>query len=858
MADNDDGGGNKSGARAAEAASGDAVLSLGQLVVAGEIFRGAASEQPAAGQYEHGVVASYVEAAESAVGAATTIIYVQPDGSFVEGSGLTAEEQKQLVEQLAQQQLVPVSESEAARIFEQSQAAKPPAAHGCALAPVEVQQVIEHVSKSQQLQQHAAVPVVHNASQRLQSVAKQVALQQSQNGTRVAPQKPVETIHIQVQVPVSAEASETLLQSKPVVVTQAVGKATTGVAVSSPQIIHITPLPGQQQYFLQSPGEPPIQLLLQRPTPVVSNVIPVLQKPVVQTPVNGAQVSSPVPAPPPVTTPPRPAQPTVTPTEEKKPKGRNRSKKPQKVQTRSGRVSRPPKHKVKDYKFIKTEDLADSHQSDSDDYSEISVDEEEEAKRKVSDVNFNLTPKAFKCETCDKSYIGLGGLSRHYKLNPSHGSVQISTAAPCPAAKILAVSERGGAIKSDAVAPQGVLKVQHRGPGIPRGPGRPGRPRIAGRPRKRGRPGRPPKPPGDESLEQQALRRRARLREVVQHCDNEDLVDVVLPRLARVTTLWDFVLLKVERGRHQKAQFSEVYQEFEQLHAQVKKMAQEHTSGTQGLHTSLEVHNMEVLKSLGIMEHPAVVKTPISQSQQAVTSAAQDAAATKRLVENTKMLPPAKRFKMENCSGETNGYQINHNSSQKKDVAPKMEEAAAQTGGGEKTSVEVPPQKPLVSLSPLEAPAGEGTQATESDATDRGESGAEISEVSQDEGTTVDVAEQMQELEQALISDLEPAFSSDTHQIQQETAARNDGGAADQQDGGRVETSEVKLEHTYVQTEGGGLRLASEGIVTVNEPGGTGTINIQAPQGVALETVLLAVDTGGAKSEGVVTSGTQS
>uniref|UniRef100_A0AAY4BLQ4 C2H2-type domain-containing protein n=1 Tax=Denticeps clupeoides TaxID=299321 RepID=A0AAY4BLQ4_9TELE len=819
MADNDDGGGNKSGARAAEAASGDAVLSLGQLVVAGEIFRGAASEQPAAGQYEHGVVASYVEAAESAVGAATTIIYVQPDGSFVEGSGLTAEEQKQLVEQLAQQQLVPVSESEAARIFEQSQAAKPPAAHGCALAPVEVQQVIEHVSKSQQLQQHAAVPVVHNASQRLQSVAKQVALQQSQNGTRVAPQKPVETIHIQVQVPVSAEASETLLQSKPVVVTQAVGKATTGVAVSSPQIIHITPLPGQQQYFLQSPGEPPIQLLLQRPTPVVSNVIPVLQKPVVQTPVNGAQVSSPVPAPPPVTTPPRPAQPTVTPTEEKKPKGRNRSKKPQKVQTRSGRVSRPPKHKVKDYKFIKTEDLADSHQSDSDDYSEISVDEEEEAKRKVSDVNFNLTPKAFKCETCDKSYIGLGGLSRHYKLNPSHGSVQISTAAPCPAAKILAV-------KTAMLIPG---QVQHRGPGIPRGPGRPGRPRIAGRPRKRGRPGRPPKPPGDESLEQQALRRRARLREVVQHCDNEDLVDVVLPRLARVTTLWDFVLLKVERGRHQKAQFSEVYQEFEQLHAQVKKMAQEHTSGTQGLHTSLEVHNMEVRDqelSLGIMEHPAVVKTPISQSQQAVTSAAQDAAATKRLVENTKMLPPAKRFKMENCSGETNGYQINHNSSQKKDVAPKM--------------------------------GTEGTQATESDATDRGESGAEISEVSQDEGTTVDVAEQMQELEQALISDLEPAFSSDTHQIQQETAARNDGGAADQQDGGRVETSEVKLEHTYVQTEGGGLRLASEGIVTVNEPGGTGTINIQAPQGVALETVLLAVDTGGAKSEGVVTSGTQS
>lgn len=108
---------------------------------------------------------------------------------------------------------------------------------------------------------------------------------------------------------------------------------------------------------------------------------------------------------------------------------KNRQKKPLKIQTRSGRVSRPPKHKVKDYKFIKTEDLAESHQSDSDDYSEISVEDEEgsEGKKKAHVDGLSLRSKAFKCETCEKSYIGIAGLNRHYKLNPAHDKSQTST-----------------------------------------------------------------------------------------------------------------------------------------------------------------------------------------------------------------------------------------------------------------------------------------------------------------------------------------------------------------------------------------------------------------------------------------------
>lgn len=98
-----------------------------------------------------------------------------------------------------------------------------------------------------------------------------------------------------------------------------------------------------------------------------------------------------------------------------------------KVLTRSGRVSRPPKYKAKDYKFIKTEDLADSHQSDSDDYSDMSVEEEENGKKDGSSpsITYSHKSKSFRCQSCDKAYIGPGGLNRHYKLNPTHGDPEL-------------------------------------------------------------------------------------------------------------------------------------------------------------------------------------------------------------------------------------------------------------------------------------------------------------------------------------------------------------------------------------------------------------------------------------------------
>lgn len=109
-----------------------------------------------------------------------------------------------------------------------------------------------------------------------------------------------------------------------------------------------------------------------------------------------------------------------------------------KVQTRSGRVSRPPKYKAKDYKFIKTEDLAESHQSDSDDYSDMSEEEEQgenaikDGSSDASGLVYSHKSRCHPCQTCDKSYIGPGGLNRHYKLNPTHGEPDLSISTPTP------------------------------------------------------------------------------------------------------------------------------------------------------------------------------------------------------------------------------------------------------------------------------------------------------------------------------------------------------------------------------------------------------------------------------------------
>uniref|UniRef100_A0A096MEC5 C2H2-type domain-containing protein n=1 Tax=Poecilia formosa TaxID=48698 RepID=A0A096MEC5_POEFO len=295
-----------------------------------------------------------------------------------------------------------------------------------ALDPSQLQQVINQVTKSQNQVQVPQENLQHNnASTQLKSVAQQVALQSNTliQCSKVLAQ--AEPTRIQIQVPPKQDLNSCVsLQQKTVAISHPQVKLSASSGLGNAQIIHLQSVVGQQgqQILLQqNPGEPQIQLVLQNATPVVGSLLPLVHK--VTGPATIATASSSLGQ--------KPAPPTVrlaaaTPVKDPPPPS---SKPPAalKVQTRSGRVSRPPKYKAKDYKFIKTEDLAESHQSDSDDYSDMSVEEEENAKRdgpgssSPSSLSYSLKSRCHRCQTCDKAYIGPGGLNRHYKLNPTHG-----------------------------------------------------------------------------------------------------------------------------------------------------------------------------------------------------------------------------------------------------------------------------------------------------------------------------------------------------------------------------------------------------------------------------------------------------
>lgn len=340
-----------------------------------------------------------------------------------------------------------------------------------------------------------------------------------------------EPVRIQIQVPTKQEVKPgASAQQKNIAVNHSQVKLSSNGNVSSTQIIHLQPVVGQQgqQFFLQqSPGDPPIQLLLQSPAPVVGSLLPLVHKltgqttasatpgptqkpaaspirghtpsiikttptsivkttpttpaknvsvPLLKTHANGtATVVAKSPVKPPAvimavpaqtTTPVRPltTAPAALPVavkdrereKEEKKKEKKRDKKVVKIQTRSGRVSRPPKYKAKDYKFIKTEDLADSHQSDSDDYSDMSVEDEEGGRKDgpVPGISSSLTyshkSRSHRCQSCDKAYIGPGGLNRHYKLNPSHGEPNPPGNSPSPLRDTSQLEERtAGGIKEE-------------------------------------------------------------------------------------------------------------------------------------------------------------------------------------------------------------------------------------------------------------------------------------------------------------------------------------------------------------------------------------------------------------------------
>uniref|UniRef100_G3TFN3 C2H2-type domain-containing protein n=1 Tax=Loxodonta africana TaxID=9785 RepID=G3TFN3_LOXAF len=341
--------------------------------------------------------------------------------------------------------------------------------------------------------------------------------------------------------------------------------------VTSPQLLRVQPLvkTGPQPCHLSSPPQPPVQVFLQRPLPTLS---PVSVKRTAAPKAPGGQGAT--SAPPPASNP--LALTSLSPSSANvfisnlHTKHTEKLKKSLKVKTRSGRISRPPKYKAKDYKFIKTEDLADGHPSDSDDYSELSVEEDEDQRGKEAPFDFSscsLRPKTFKCQTCEKSYIGKGGLARHFKLNPGHGQLEavvlLSEKANGCIPQVCAEHRAIGPVSLEASAPATLMCLH------------------------------------ESSLIESAWQTLQPL----YQCDQEDVVEPALPQLTSLVTVYEFLLMKVGRSHLAKPLFPAVYKEFEELHEMVKKMCQDYlrSCGPCSLEP-LEINNSKVAESLGITE----------------------------------------------------------------------------------------------------------------------------------------------------------------------------------------------------------------------------------------------------------------
>ncbi|XP_078039260.1 uncharacterized protein LOC144471257 [Augochlora pura] len=185
------------------------------------------------------------------------------------------------------------------------------------------------------------------------------------------------------------------------------------------------------------------------------------------------------------------------------------------ARTRSGRLSRPPRHMVRDYKHLHHLDFLQPDLDDSDGgYSDYNTNndklEEEESpkelltglevpKRKISD--------HFRCPTCNKIYLGRTRMARHFEMHPDHGSLeQLPPPTPEPELK-----QNGG---------QDPLKRKGK---------------------KRG-------PWAYVTPEAKSERRQIKLREAISVCENLEIIKIAAKPVLNAQSLFDLLILKSENN----------------------------------------------------------------------------------------------------------------------------------------------------------------------------------------------------------------------------------------------------------------------------------------------------------------------
>ena len=64
--------------------------------------------------------------------------------------------------------------------------------------------------------------------------------------------------------------------------------------------------------------------------------------------------------------------------------------------------------------------------------------------------------------------------------------------------------------------------------------------------------------------------------QIVRDSTDEELMEIVLPRLTKVITLWEFLLMKVEKGNPTRPHADDIYKEYMKLHEHVKRLCLEY------------------------------------------------------------------------------------------------------------------------------------------------------------------------------------------------------------------------------------------------------------------------------------------
>lgn len=253
-------------------------------------------------------------------------------------------------------------------------------------------------------------------------------------------------------------------------------------------------------------------------------------------------------------------------------------RKKQLARTRSGRLSRPPRHMVKDYKRLHHLDFADADLDDSDGgYSDYQMSEHEAEDPPEKTDSKELLPglavpkrkisSHFRCPTCQKIYLGYSRMSRHFEMYPDHGSVdqlqmphQISSSSnnnnnndedQTPISSESNETAKVGV----AVTSSGLNGIVRTGTGRRRG-------------KRRG-------PWAYTTPEARSQRRKGKLREVLATCEANELAEVAGPAVAGVLSLWDLLLLRVEAVRAEESYVVTLCDELQSLLEKVQAVASE-------------------------------------------------------------------------------------------------------------------------------------------------------------------------------------------------------------------------------------------------------------------------------------------